>query len=368
MRGSSVGRDRFRPDLPPHRAEQVGEIADDQRDPDGPPDQRHPHPVAGGGGVGRGEAVGGIEGRPQPERVVARQGRGHHPEQERGRGEERGELAAAARGTGRPPRPRRSRARRRRSAQGRATRPAKTSGRTQAVAAVATTHRTSTAFQASRAKARLRSRTGPVVLQTRYRAPWPARATSVKRPTSPVYQSRMPGSRPGRKFVNSGMPGSPFCSERHAANEVAERRAEDDGQERRREREDRVPEFAPQGIVLMRSELDRHAAQDQQPEHDHQRQVEAAERGGVDPRERHEQARRPRRSARPRCRPRPGRSPPARSAAPRRSGRRSGARCRRRSRSRRARRRRRASPRRSRTRPLPWQCPNAPRPGRGRFP
>ena len=31
----------------------------------------------------------------------------------------------------------------------------------------------------------------------------------MNRPTSPVYQSTRPGSRPGKKFVKSGMPGNP---------------------------------------------------------------------------------------------------------------------------------------------------------------
>src|ERR1700733_4995088 len=54
-------------------------------------------------------------------------------------------------------------------AQGRAARPPKTSGRTQAVAAVDTTQRASAPFHARWAKARLRSRTGPVVLHARNR-------------------------------------------------------------------------------------------------------------------------------------------------------------------------------------------------------
>src|SRR6516162_9123988 len=61
-------------------------------------------------------------------------------------------------------------------AQGRAASPPKTSGRTQAVAVVDTTQSASAPFHPRRAKARLRSRTGPVVLHARYRAPWIARA------------------------------------------------------------------------------------------------------------------------------------------------------------------------------------------------
>ena len=62
----------------------MGEVAGDQGDPDGPPDERHPEPVPGGGRIGRGEAVGEVERRPEPVRVVPRQGRGHEPEEERG--------------------------------------------------------------------------------------------------------------------------------------------------------------------------------------------------------------------------------------------------------------------------------------------
>ena len=43
------GLTRSRPDLPSHRAEQIREVAGDQHDPDGPPGQRHTHPVGGGG-------------------------------------------------------------------------------------------------------------------------------------------------------------------------------------------------------------------------------------------------------------------------------------------------------------------------------
>ena len=102
----------------------------------------------------------------------------------------------------------------------------------------------------------------------------------------PVEDSRLAAGEEVRKQRHAP---EPFFSERNAANQVAERRAEHHGEKRRREREDRVPEFPPQGVVLVRAELDRHATQDQQPEDDHQGQVEAAERGGVDVREGHEQ-------------------------------------------------------------------------------
>src|SRR4051812_8535650 len=93
-------------DLAPHRAEQVGEVAGDEGDPDGPPDECHPEPVAGGGGIRCGEALGKIERRPEPERVVPREGRGHEPEEERGRGEEGRGPPARAREPEGPPGPR----------------------------------------------------------------------------------------------------------------------------------------------------------------------------------------------------------------------------------------------------------------------
>ncbi len=74
----------------------------------------------------------------------------------------------------------------------------------------------------------------------------------------------------------------PLVPERHAADEVAKRGTKHHGQKRRRQREDRVAELTPQGVILMGAELDRHAAQNQQPEHQHQRQIKAGKRGGVD--------------------------------------------------------------------------------------
>ena len=56
----------------------------------------------------------------------------------------------------------------------------------------------------------------------------------------------------------------------------------------RGQRKDRVPEAAPQRVVLWRAELDGEAAQDEQPQHHHQRQVEAAEPRRVGAREKRE--------------------------------------------------------------------------------
>ena len=128
---------------------------------------------------------------------------------------------------------------------------------------------------------------GAVVFQTRKSAPWPASTSSENSPASVVYQSKTPG-RPGRKSVNKGMVNRPSL-DRHTPDHVPEGGPEDHGEERGADREDGVPELAPQGIVRVGAEFDRDPPEDQQPEHDHEGHVEPAERGRVEPRECHEQ-------------------------------------------------------------------------------
>ena len=67
--------------------------------------------------------------------------------------------------------------------------------------------------------------------------------------------------------------------QRHAAQEIAERGAEEHRRESRSEREDGVPERTPQAVFDVRAELDRDAAQDERPENQEDRQVEAREAG-----------------------------------------------------------------------------------------
>jgi hypothetical protein len=64
-------------------------------------------------------------------------------------------------------------------------------------------------------------------------------------------------------------------AERHAANDVAERGAEQHRQEQARAGERDIPERAPQRVVHVRSELDRDTADDQRPQHEEHREIEA---------------------------------------------------------------------------------------------
>ena len=75
-----------------------------------------------------------------------------------------------------------------------------------------------------------------------------------------------------------------FRSERHAANDVAQRGAEENREQVRSKREDHLEETLPDGVFDVGTELDADGAQHQQPQHHHQRQIEAAEAGGVEQR------------------------------------------------------------------------------------
>jgi hypothetical protein len=81
----------------------------------------------------------------------------------------------------------------------------------------------------------------------------------------------------------------PTVVERHAADDVAERHAEQHGDAVGRQREEPVPHGAPARALALRAELDGDRAQDEHEQHEHHRQVEPAEQRGVHERERGEQ-------------------------------------------------------------------------------
>ena len=87
------------------------------------------------------------------------------------------------------------------------------------------------------------------------------------------------------KSVKSGSENQPVRVEGHAAHEVPERRAEQHRQQRAGAGEDGVPGRAPQRVVDVAAELDRDPAEDQRPEHEEDREVEARQPGGEHARE-----------------------------------------------------------------------------------
>ena len=75
----------------------------------------------------------------------------------------------------------------------------------------------------------------------------------------------------------------------HAAHHVGERRAEEDGEKRAREEEQAVKEGVHQSVLRMAAQLNADAAQNQQPEDDHEGKIEAAESRGIKKRKGEEQ-------------------------------------------------------------------------------
>src|SRR5215831_14181264 len=73
----------------------------------------------------------------------------------------------------------------------------------------------------------------------------------------------------------------PVRPERYATNHVAQSRAEKDAQQNARYTEDDIEESLPNWIMQMMAEFDTDSTQHKQPEHQHQRQVEAAEARGI---------------------------------------------------------------------------------------
>src|ERR1019366_5967537 len=70
--------------------------------------------------------------------------------------------------------------------------------------------------------------------------------------------------------------------ERDAADHVPQGGAEEDSEQGAGAGEHGVPERLPDRAFDVIAELDGYAAQDEEPEHDHQRQIESAEAGGVE--------------------------------------------------------------------------------------
>ena len=174
-----------------------------------------------------------------------------------------------------------------------------------------------TAHQTREAIRCARPAIGSVVFIPTQSAPCIVRAASEASPTITVYQSRIPAF--DRDEVGpERLEEAPVGVDQHPAHDVSERRAEDDGEEDARAREEDVPQRCPRRALDVVPELDREAAQDEEPEDDHEGEIEAAERRRVERREREVESRRPR-AARPRCRPTRGRSSRARRAARRAS-------------------------------------------------
>src|SRR6185295_1833684 len=71
----------------------------------------------------------------------------------------------------------------------------------------------------------------------------------------------------------------------NAANHIGQSRAEEHGQERTGEKEQTVKERPPYAVVDVHAQFNAGAAHDEQPQHNHQGQIETAERGRVKGRE-----------------------------------------------------------------------------------
>src|SRR5437899_12312533 len=70
--------------------------------------------------------------------------------------------------------------------------------------------------------------------------------------------------------------------ERNAADHIAQRGSEEDGQQSAGNRKDDIKEALPHGIFHVGTKLDSDGTQHQQPQHHHQGQVKATEAGGVE--------------------------------------------------------------------------------------
>ena len=92
-------------------------------------------------------------------------------------------------------------------------------------------------------------------------------------------------------WMRAGLPVSPqrqkevsVSLQRNAAQHVCEGGAEEDGEQRAGQTEEAVEQCAPDANFDVVAQLNTNAAQNQQPQHDHQRQIEAAEGRGVEQR------------------------------------------------------------------------------------
>src|SRR5260370_11569228 len=69
---------------------------------------------------------------------------------------------------------------------------------------------------------------------------------------------------------------------RNAANNIRKGRSKEDSEQRTGEEEESIKEAAPEGFMHMHAELYTETPQNEQPQHNHERHVKAAEGGGVE--------------------------------------------------------------------------------------
>src|SRR6266481_6465868 len=86
-----------------------------------------------------------------------------------------------------------------------------------------------------------------------------------------------PVSPKGKEEVTISAQGNP-------ADDVGQGCPKEDRQNRARDKEESVKEGSPDAGIDLHPQLNAGAAHDEQPEHDHQRQVKTAERGGIEER------------------------------------------------------------------------------------
>src|ERR1700733_7828807 len=96
--------------------------------------------------------------------------------------------------------------------------------------------------------------------------------------------------------VGSGTPVGPerqieviVRTDGNAANHVGKRRSKEDGEERTGEEEESIKEGAPEGILHVHAELYTETPQNEQPQHNYERHIKAAEGGGVEKRKSEEE-------------------------------------------------------------------------------
>src|SRR5260370_34469893 len=79
-------------------------------------------------------------------------------------------------------------------------------------------------------------------------------------------------------------------TDRNAADNIRKGGSKEDSEQRTGEEEEPIEEAAPEGFVHMHAELYTEPPQNEQPQHDHERHVKAAEGGGVDKRKSEEES------------------------------------------------------------------------------
>ena len=103
----------------------------------------------------------------------------------------------------------------------------------------------------------------------------------------------------------------PVRLQRNSANHIRQRRTEKNRQHPARQSKHTVQQRTPNAHLDVVAQLQADATQNQQPQHDHQRQIEAAERRGIEQRKRKVERTRRRPAAKPRSRPTPARCSPS---------------------------------------------------------